>query len=330
MGFAGCIPRFLKRHAGWILAGLGSAGFFGTVILTAKEAPKAREELEEAEFDKICEWSSQHPEANPEDSDSFKDVALPKEAYLTWWERVKIAFPHYIPAILTGAGTLACFWGGQIFNAKKQAALVTAYGALAMQFDQYRSSIRENCGDETDRRAYIYSQKRIKELEAEVDRLKAETEPYLYELASLPGVIFAAKPIDIHDALMHFNRNLVLGGENSLDELYRFIGIPEECYNVEEAENYGWNEFSNEVDWGIRYVDFTMESVMAKNGKMVNIIKMPVPPYLISSIDDSDSFEQPYWGYSEGRAETLAKNLLESSELTKIFHPHITTESLWL
>lgn len=266
MGFFGCIPRFVKDHAGWILTGLGSAGLVGTAVLTAKEAPVAHEKLKKAEWEAY--------ESTCTDDYTYKE--------LTWWEKIKIATPVYIPAILTGVGSLGCFWGSQIFNAKVQAGLVTAYGALAMQFDQYRGAIRDEYGEEADKKALAAANIEIQKLREANAELLAENGPFLYGIATLPGVVFEAKPIDIQEVFMQWNRNLTLRGENDLEELYEFLDIPEMCYDGAEARKYGCNQHENEITWGIGYVDFELFEVETKNGP-IRIIHTPgVMPYLIN------------------------------------------------
>ena len=311
MNFFGCIPRFLKAHAGWVLTGLGTAGMAATVILVGKKAPEAHEAIMDGESDSVNNWIEEN---HLDVMDLAKMDDFPKEAYLTTWEKIKIAVPIYLPAILTGAGTLACFWGAQIFNMKKQAALVAAYGTLAMQFDQYREAIRQEHGDEADRKALEISRKKVEEFKAEIERLKAENGPFLYEFSALPGVILEAKPAQVSNALMHFNRNMTLRGFNSLRELFEFTGIPESCYDKDLAEQYGWQEYENEVDYGACYVDFFYEQVKNQYGRTVNIIRSFVPPYELD-VDygfegkvEEHLYDGENFGMAEAYAAAIGKN----------------------
>ena len=77
-------------------------------------------------------------------------------------------------------------------------------------------------------------------------KLKETHGPFLYEFATLPGVIFEETPAQMSNALMHYNRNCLLRGGNDLAELYAFAGIPESCYDKKEARKYGWQEYENE------------------------------------------------------------------------------------
>ena len=316
MNFIGCIPRFLKAHAGWVLTTLGSAGMIGTVILVGKETPAAEEAILDAESDSVSEWIDEN-HLDAEDLAKMED--FPKEAYLSAWEKVKIATPIYLPAILMGAGTLACFWGSQIFNVKKQAALTAAYGALVMQFDQYREAIKAEYGEEADKKALEVSRMEVKRLRDELKKLNEECGPQLYEFASLPGVIFENRPAQITNAIMHYNRNLMLRGWNDLHELYHFVGIPESCYDKKEASEYGWQLDENEVTWGVTYVDFYFQKVKSKFGKEVNVIYNYVPPFEVN-VDygfEGDSTTREYDKYNVDMAKTFAETL-GSDEIIRI------------
>lgn len=313
MGFFGCIPRFLKAHAGWVLTALGSAGLVGTTVLVAKEAPEAERQLDDAYVQKIDDINAQYRRENGIPTGTSANYVLPDEwwgkAELTFWEKTKAVLPAYIPAILTGAGTLACFWGAQIFNVKKQAALVAAYGTLAMQFDQYREAIKAEYGEEADKKAFIESQKRVHALQKEVDTLRKENGPYLYTFASLPGVIFEAKPSQVFNAFMHYNHNAMNFDVATLETLYEFAGLPEGCYDRDEASSYGWQGYENSCSWGDSYIDFDMEEVTNRDGRTVFVIETYIPPYNVNL-----DYQEPgvnvvdnlYEGYSSDQAKSLA------------------------
>ena len=269
VGFFGCIPRFLKAHSDIVLMSLGSVGLVGTTVAVAKEAPKAETAVMEAELDKMKAWAEENGTNE-----------VPKEVgKLSVWEKTKTVAPIYWPAILLGAATLGCFWGAFIIGAKQQAALVAAYGGLAAQFSQYREEVKAEHGEEADKRAFEFSKRKIKDLQEEIKQLKENTGPFLYEFAALPGVVFEKDPGQIDNVLMHFNRNAMLRGFNTLDELFHFCGIPESCYDVNAAKKYGWKEYENEVTFGIIYIDFYFIPTKNRNGRTVYVIDSYVPPY---------------------------------------------------
>jgi hypothetical protein len=273
MNFVGCIPRFLKKNAGWVLTALGTAGFIGTSYLIAKEAPVAKDKVAMANQDHVFHWAVEH------DEEIWAVAGFPDEAYLTTMEKLKVALPIYIPAIATGLATMGCFWGAQIFNAKKQAALVAMYGALVTQFDQYREAIKAEHGEEADQRALEFSRKKIRDLQEEILKLKEENGPFLYEFACLPGVIFEKKAGQIDNLTMHYNRNVLLGEGGNLADLFRLAGLDKSLYDEKEAAKYGWRPYENEIEWGQIFIDFYFIPVKTRDGRTVRIIDTYVPPY---------------------------------------------------
>ena len=250
MNFIGCIPRFLKKNAGWVLTALGTAGFIGTGYLIAKEAPVAKDKVAMANRNHMFHWAVEH------DEEIWESDVFPDEAYLTTVEKLKVALPIYIPAIATGLATMGCFWGAQIFNAKKQAALVAMYGALVTQFDQYREAIKAEHGEEADRRALAFSRKKIRDLQEEILKLKEENGPFLYEFACLPGVIFEKKAGQIDNLTMHYNRNVLLGEGGNLADLFRLAGLDKSLYDEKKAAGYGWRPYENDINYGAVFIDF--------------------------------------------------------------------------
>ena len=324
MGFVGCIPRFLKAHAGWVLTALGSAGLVGTVILATREAPVALKKIEHAAAKDHEEWMCEnvYPEESldPEDFDREMAENLKNAGEwpgLTFWEKTKIALPVYIPSILLGTGTLACFWGAQIFNAKKQAALVAAYGALTMQFNQYREAIKAEYGEEADKKAYEVSQMEVRRLRKEIEKIKEENGPFRYEFATLPGVIFETTPKQISSAFMHFNRNMMMRGHGNLAELYMMTGLPESAYDVKDAFEYGWTEYENEANFGFAYTDFDIQQVKNRHGRDVRVINPVVPPFELE-VDygfEGNVEEHLYSGYNPDMARAFAEEIGEDETI---------------
>ena len=115
---------FVRRNAPTILTCLGGAGVVATSILAVKATPKAITLLEEATKEKGEE--------------------------LTKLEVIKTAGPAYIPSIVMGASTIACIFGANILNQRRQAALMSAYALLDRSYKDYRRKVADLYGGEAD------------------------------------------------------------------------------------------------------------------------------------------------------------------------------------
>ncbi len=297
MSFYGCIPRFIKNHLNWILSGLGCAGLIGTNVLTARAAPEAKEALVQAATD--------------------------KEDDLTLWEKTKVLAKHYWPSALTGLGTIGCIVGGQMVSTRQIAGLVAAYGTLAMQFDQYRIAIRDEYGEEADKKALILAQAELRKTKALMAEMAAKNGPFLYGMAWMPGVIFEAEPRDVENALMHWNRNLCLRGSNDLAELNDMLDIPQMCWDRALYEQYGYNQYEDEVSYGQMYVDFEIAMVETKNGPVRMLWTPNVLPYRMDidpSFEDSASPEAQFPLYDLELASEKAKQI-GANDIIQTAHP---------
>lgn len=109
-----------------ILTCIGAAGVVLTAILTAKASPKAVQILKEAEEE--------------------------KGEKLSKWEAVKEAAPVYVPAIVSGALTIACIFSANILNKRQQAALTSAYALLDNYHKEFVKKTNELYGEDAEKR----------------------------------------------------------------------------------------------------------------------------------------------------------------------------------
>lgn len=319
MNIQGCIPRFLKAHGSLILTILSGFGLMGTVVATAKAAPEAKKELINARFEKVHQRIDElmdEAEAAGHDPDNWTDDEhldlfnkVDSETELTILEKIDVAGPHYIPVILLSLGTMACMAGAHVLSVKQQASILAAYGLLQKQFGAYRGEIREKYGEEADNEAYILSRKRIECLENEIEQLKKLKGYATFGIATAPGLIFRANMAQIENAFLHFNRNLTLRGYGCVKELHEMLGLPVDSPMISPPtapdEDYGWNEFMNQVNYEGSMIDFQMEDVVAHDGEIIHVIIPSVPPYRLDVEDENDL--QNYEQYDIARAIELAR-----------------------
>lgn len=114
--------RFVSAKSPEILTGIGIAGMITTTVLAVKATPKAMSLIEEKKNE---EWTDE----------------------LSPLEIVKIAWKPYIPAIVTGATSVACIIGASSVNAKRNAALTAAYKLSETALTEYREKVVETIGE---------------------------------------------------------------------------------------------------------------------------------------------------------------------------------------
>ena len=263
---------FVKNNLGWILTGTATAGFIATNVLVARETPDVMDKLEKAGEDA-----------------GFMD-------------KLKIGAKGYLPAVATGAASLGCMWGAQVFNAGRQAELIreqgmliAAAGTLAATHRQYREKVREEVGGEREKELFDQARLEAVELRQQLDELKAKNDIQLFALITFPGIVFEGRYGDVCNALMHFNRNLCVSGTAFLAELYTFLGIPEALWKNTDSDKYGWEAYENEVTWGGSYADFPIKELKTADGRKVSLLEMEIPPYRLG-LD---------YGMSDSSAENL-------------------------
>lgn len=111
-----------SKHSPEILIGFGVAGFVTTTVLAVKATPKAMQLLDEAK------------------KENDVDKLLPLEV-------VKVAWKPYIPAAVTGVVSIACIIGANSVNAKRNAALATAYQLSTAALNEYKDKVIETIGE---------------------------------------------------------------------------------------------------------------------------------------------------------------------------------------
>lgn len=329
-GFFGCVPRFIKNHAGWILTILSCGGVVATAVLVAEEAPIVKNDIITEEDDRILDEYKKHPEFDNRLMTDEEIEQITNECALTPGEKLNIALPTYLPAIIVGGLTMACMIGAQLFNVKQQAMLVGAYALLSQQFDQYRKEVRSEIGEEKENALFRASQKKVKELQEQVKKLEAENAPQLYGIATLPGVIFESRPEHINNVFYHMLFNTLNCGGFSLKELYDHIGLPKDVYKQEEAETYGWDSYENEITYGGASVEFELVDVERSDGKVVHLINTTVPPYQLGldyGMTDS-STDYIYEGYDCERAMFLAQASVDA-DVERFEKPELWIQHMW-
>lgn len=243
---------FVKRNASTVLTCLGGVGVVATTVLAVKATPKALQLIEEEKQKKGEELSK--------------------------WEVVKTAGPKYVPTVLMGVSTLACIFGSNILSKRQQASLISAYALLDESYKKYRRKVIELYGEETHNEI-------VNEIAIEEAKEVGITAESLCTNTCLTSDEACGDPVLFYDewshryfestieqvitAQYHINRNFVLRGYVTLNELYDFLGL--------EPTDYG-----NTVGWAVEdelyWIDFNQRKVLIDDELECYIIETPWGP----------------------------------------------------
>lgn len=183
------IKQFWKRNSSTILTCAGGVGVVVTAVVTAKATIKVMDILEEAEEEKGDK--------------------------LTTMEKVVLATPSYLPAILIAGATIGCGVSAHLLNKKRQTALIGAYALLDQSYQKYRHSVENRYGIEVD-----------EEIRAEISSVtpvENNDKELFYEVLS--ETYFESTIADVYAAQYEANRALVVRDYLYLYEWYAELGI---------------------------------------------------------------------------------------------------------
>ena len=237
---------FLNRNAATILTCVGGAGVVATSVMAVKATPKALTLL--------------------------KDAEEKKGEKLTKTEVVKVAGPVYIPSVVVGVSTIACIFGANALNKRKQAALMSAYALLDSSYKDYKNKVEELYGEEADDKIKSEIAK-DKYDESDIEPVKKGKELF-YDYFS--NRYFESAIEDVQRAEYYLNRALVMRDGVSLNEFYDLLKIP----HIESGDEYGWTMGACLDMYWQSWIDFSHETITMEDGLECHIITMQTEPIL--------------------------------------------------
>lgn len=247
------IANWIRRNAPTILTFAGGVGFVATVIFAVKATPKASEHLEEAR-------------KGSESGD------------LTILETVKACGKDYIPTILTGAGSLACFFGANALNAKQQETMMAAYAGLDGLYRGYRRHVKRLAGDKEGEVLDAAAERAaIEEIDEEDDGRPPWDEPQTFyiELCG-KSMFFDRSREDVEWAEYQINRDLAVNGIATVNDFLNHLNLAEDA---EEGDKNGWDLYCGAASYGYNWIDFSHRFRKNDDGMLVCEIEMPAEPH---------------------------------------------------
>ena len=255
--------KFLRKHGGTMLAVLASAG----VVLTAIETGKATVKAE-----KLIEMNRMNVEV-------ADGITLTN---YTVREKVQDCWKFYIPAVVVGAGTVACILGSNALNKKQLASMTAAYMALGKTYQEYRRQVIQHTSAEQEKDIYADTQEVLKQPSPD----KTNEKLLCYEPISKR--YFHATEAELADAFYNLNRDFALNAYASMNDLYNYLGLD----YTPEGETKGWCGDYLANEWEYFWIDFSYFKQRTDNGLevyYVSALQEPIDNYL-----DYDPNKEPF------------------------------------
>lgn len=233
----------IKKHSPAILTGIGITGMLTTTVLAVKATPRALDLIE-----------------------ATKEELNKKE--LTPVETIKTTWKCYIPAASTCAASVACLIGASSVNAKRNAALATAYKLTETAFVEYKNKVVETIGEKKEKAVHDSIAK------DHVDRNPVtNTEVIITDKGhtlcydELSGRYFYSDIEKIKKAANEVNRRMLDEMYVSLNEFYYELGLD----GTGLGEQLGWNATRG-------LIDLNFSATVSSDDRPCIVVDHHVPP----------------------------------------------------
>ena len=238
--------RSISKHSPGILTGIGIAGMITTVGLAVKATPKALRLIEEAK------------EAEEVDKLPVLDT-------------VKVTWKCYIPATITCILSTACLIGANTVNARRHAALATAYQISQTALTEYKDKVVETIGEKKEKviREKIIEDKLEKNPVNEANVIITEKGNTLC-MEPVSGQYFRSDIDQIKRIINELNAQMLRDpfGYISLNELLDELGLERSSI----GDDLGWNVGSSNI------INIEPTAKIAPNGEPCIVIEYINPP----------------------------------------------------
>lgn len=242
-----------KKHSPEILTGLGIAGMVSTTVMAVTATPKAlvliEEEKRRQNHDILEEAKINGDDCKPITKLHPKDV-------------VRVTWKCYIPAAATCAVSIFCLVGASSVNARRNAALATAYSLSESAIKEYRDKVIETIGEKKEKtvRDAVAKEKVEKNPVSNSEVIITEKGNTLcYD--SLSGRYFKSDIDKIKQGLNEANKDLLNQSYLSLNDFYYCLGLS----NADIGFYIGWN-----IAQGLIELDYS--SQIAEDGNPCLVI----------------------------------------------------------
>lgn len=247
------IERFIRQNKSSILAISGAIGMVASVGLAIRNTAKYKDIMR-------CPSKDDKPMDNI--------------------ERLKVAVPLYLPVVLLTGSSLACIISATVLNAKQQKSITAAYILLENGFKQYKDKVEELYGGDATRT--IETEITNDKFEEKNPQMKNSENDLFYD--EYRDEFFESSLDLVREAMYHVNRNFILRGYSTLNEVYDFLNLS----HTEQGDILGWSADYGWCYYGYSWIDYYCERRESRDGTEYYAMIFPFPPTLDAIKDDID------------------------------------------
>lgn len=267
INFGKQVRKTVSKKTPGLLTGLGITGGIVTVVFAVRATPKALILIEEAKCEKVNPHIDFGEMTRAERLDVIEGAG--DKANLTVSETIKAAWKPYIPAAVMGAVSIACLIGATSVNARRNAALTTAYKLSEAALAEFKDKATEVVGEE-----------KINEVKDKIAKDKIDKTPVTKNeviitdkggqtlcFESVSGRYFTSDVQSIEKAVNELNRRMLMDMYISLSEFYDALGLD----HTKISDELGWN-----IDEGL--IEITFSSQISDDGRPCLVVDYETAP----------------------------------------------------
>lgn len=258
----------LKKYSPEILTAAGVIGTVGSTVLACKATLKVEDILDEAK--KKSNLINAVHDGEIEVDAEYTDKDYSKDLLVNRTQTAVKLIKLYGPAISLGALSIAAILGGQHILRKRNVAVMAAYKLCEESFNNYRSRVKDELGEEKDRQFYYGMieetvKDKVKSKDGKTKTVTKKVEKAPDHLYSQYARFFDEANINWDkspEQNMYFlkmvqnqmNDKLKARGHVFLNEVYDALGFDRS--EAGQLVGWVWNKDNTAMEAGDGYIDF--------------------------------------------------------------------------
>lgn len=258
----------LKKYSPEILTAAGVIGTVGSTVLACKATLKVEDILDEAK--KKSNLINAVHDGEIEVDAEYTDKDYSKDLIVNRTQTAVKLIKLYGPAISLGALSIAAILGGQHILRKRNVAVMAAYKLCEESFNNYRSRVKEELGEEKDRQFYYgMTEETVKD---KVKSKDGKTKTVTKKVEKAPDHLYSQYARFFDEANINWDKSpeqnmyflkmvqnqmndkLKARGHVFLNEVYDALGFDRS--EAGQLVGWVWNKDNTAMEAGDGYIDF--------------------------------------------------------------------------